>query len=282
MKNAIQLDGYSGYEVLLYKNNNQIDVVRKKSREISQNDRLKKQYEKHLFFLELKNDLFFIPPVIGQGQEGGLFFYEYQFIQGETFIHFIQKNLADNIRIILDKILKILEQLQQNRVFYEQEAKNRKFFDSVAEKILNNLEKCQLDLSIENKILKKIHQLKNHSLKTLCHGDFTFDNLIIDQDLNIWLIDFLDLFYPHYWFDISKLFQDIDGKWYELKHNIRLPNNKMLYIKDYLFQRIKKVDQEYIESHSFLLALVFLRILPYAKNTNDKKIIKNKIEYFIN
>ena len=49
---AIQLDGYYGYDLLLYKNEQNNFVVCKQSKNKKQNGRLKKQFEKHLF---LKN-----------------------------------------------------------------------------------------------------------------------------------------------------------------------------------------------------------------------------------
>lgn len=282
MKKTMQLNGYSGDEVLLYKNNSDIYVVKKKSFNIGRNERLHNQYKKHLFFLKLNNNLFSVPQILGTGVEGRLFFYEYKFIEGTTFIYFIETNSMQNILVVLDKILNILKEFSQQKTYFESKDHNIGFRDALYAKINDIVKKQPLEYSMVNKIFKILHKINNHTNKTICHGDFSFDNIIVDKNMNLWFIDFLDIFYPHYHFDISKLFQDIDGKWFELKHNIELSHNKLSYIRDYLFKKIGHFDKEYYQLHNFLLSLVFLRILPYAKNPIHQKIIKNKINYFVN
>lgn len=276
-----QLDGYSGYDVLLIKKELNYRV-RKKSKELKKNARLVAQYNKHLFFYKLKNALFSVPKVLGSGYEKKLFFYEYEYIEGITLINFIENNSVEKIKHVIDKIIQIIKELSDTKNEPYESDIDLSIKKALSKKISDNIKKCNLDNDICEKVNRRAGKLKNFSDKTLCHGDFTFDNIIIDSEYRIWLIDYLDNFYPHYWFDISKLFQDIDGKWYELKHGIKLPNNKLLYIRRYLLEEISKFDKEYIKHHKFLLAVVFLRILPYAKSKSDFKIILDKIKYFIN
>lgn len=283
LENAIQLNGYSGFRVLLYKNRDGVDIIRKQAAERSQNERVKKQYEKHLFFQDLNSQLYSVPEVLGARESSdGLFYYEYKFVEGTSLIHFINNSSMENIRLVCDNILNILSEFRSQNSYFEPIEPEARFFYSLYQKITNNLRLCRLETETENKLLKGLQKFREHGEKTACHGDFSLDNIIVDKNKNLWLIDFLDLFYPHYFFDISKMFQCIDGGWCELKYGIALPPNKLVFIRNYLLEKIHAADSSYREHHDFLLAFVFLRILPYAKSENDRKIIEEKIKYFIN
>lgn len=280
MKDIIRLDGYSGYDVLLYRSDNRGPIVRKKARVASQNKRLKEQYKKHLFFMRQAAGVYLVPEVLNVSSGGPLFFYDYRYIEGVTLIHFIERSSAEEIRCVLDKLVDVMIHFARSPVYFESLNPSETFLRSIRNKIESNAEKCSLDIKIRNRLLRFLAGMPDPLVRTFCHGDLSFDNIIIDKERRLWLIDFLDLFYPHYWFDISKVFQDIDGKWYELKHNIRLPHNKLAYMHEYLLNRIREFDSCYETHHNFLLAIAFLRILPYAKSEDQKRIIQEKIRYF--
>ena len=104
------------------------------------------------------------------------------------------------------------------------------------------------------------------------------ENIIYDKkNKKYYLVDFLDSFIEHYWFDIITLFQDIEGKWYKFKNpDINLNNiiPKMSFINGFLRGHLLKDEKEYIKNHNLLLALKFARILPYAKEEHKDYLIK--------
>jgi len=140
----------------------------------------------------------------------------------------------------------------------------------VLETLSNDLEEC------------------NNLTTTLCHGDLTMDNIIYDERNSIcYLIDFLDNYIEHYWFDIVKLFQDIEGMWYSFRNpDIDLNNilPKMEFMKNQLDEDLVEKEEFYKEYRYLFLAINFARILPYANpesidyltSTINKFLIKHK------
>lgn len=280
--NIVSLKGYSGLKVSLYKDKVFGYIVRKEAKNISQNTRLKKQYQKHLYFFNLKSDLFKVPLIISKGYQNRLFFYEYQFSEGITLLDYIQKKSNKEIAFILDKIIDIIKYLKSHGNTFEKIDTDVSIVSSFEKKIKKNFKKTQVPKIIKDSMMKKLNQIPKNMKQTLSHGDLSFDNIIIDKKRGIILIDFMDLFYSHYWLDISKMFQDIDGGWSEIKHGIILPDKKVKNIRRYLIEGISKIDKEYFKYHNFLMAVVFLRILPYAKDELDRKRIINKMRVFVN
>jgi len=275
----LKLNGYSGYQVYLKSNSNEEYTVIKKSSEKRTNERLQKQYEKHTFFYNLDGKPFCVPEIVNSGYENGLFFYEYKFVEGISLIKKIEMSNQEEVIKLCDDILKIIYYFKSRKDFYYEKNVSGNLKQYIQEKIDRNTAACGIDRDINKALLKNLDNFEEEG-RYLCHGDFTLDNIIVDTYGKIWLIDYLDIF-PHYWLDLSKLFQDIDGNWFEIKHNIKLPKNKLLFIHKYLIENINKRDPAYIKYHNFLVAIAFLRILPYARNLNDKTILINKIKYFI-
>lgn len=276
-KNVILLDGYSGYRVTISKTNSHYTVV-KKATDPSKNERLRKQYEKHVFFQQLEGKCFGVPKIVRSGFDGGLFFYEYEFVEGVTLMAYIDRGSRDDLIPVLDKLVRILKYMVANAETYYEKDSEGTLSDFLRKKIRDNSLQCGLDKGLEAVLEARASQISPKT-RSLCHGDFTFDNIIVDEKGKLWLIDYLDVF-PHYWMDISKLFQDIDGDWYEIKHKIQLPRNKLLFIRSYLLSEISRMDADYSKFHNFMLAIVFLRILPYAKSGEDRERILEKVKFF--
>jgi len=276
----LKLDGYSGYQVYLQSNSNEDYIVIKKSSEKRMNERLQKQYEKHIFFYKLNGKPFYVPEVVNSGYENELFFYEYKFVEGISLIKKIETSDQEEITKLCGNILEIIYYFKSKKNFYYETNIDENLKQYLLTKINKNSVECNLNKDVAKALLKNLDNFDENG-RYLCHGDFTLDNMIVDNYGKIWLIDYLDIF-PHYWLDLSKLFQDIDGNWFEVKHNIKLPKNKLLFVRKYLIENINKRDPAYIKYHNFLVAFAFLRILPYARTLNDKSILINKINYFIN
>jgi aminoglycoside/choline kinase family phosphotransferase len=88
--------------------------------------------------------------------------------------------------------------------------------------------------------------------ETLCHGDFTLDNIFFDKETRkVAIIDFLDSYINHYYLDIAFL--------YQIDSDIPLPSN-----------------EHYMKYHNYLLYSKFKRMLPY----NKEKWVKDKVKYY--
>jgi len=279
--NIIELAGHSGFEVILYERKKNFYVVRKKAKSIEQNARLKRQYQKHKFFKSLKQDKFFVPEILDAGFKAKLFYYEYKYVEGVTLIHFIEHHPINKILVVLKKIAAIVKSFQSEKKAFEAIGPGQTLGSALKKKIGSILSFHPNSQKIAKLLLKKLKTLEDFKDSTICHGDLTFDNIIVDSNLNVWLIDFLDSFYPHYWFDITRLFGDIDGRWHEIKYGIRLPQNKLIYLRELFLNSVRAFDSRYESYNNFLLAVSFLRTLPYAKTEEERRLIISKIDYFL-
>lgn len=277
----ILLKGSSGINIYFYTDSSGIKVVRKETTTKEQIIRLKTQYQKHIFLLNKKNALFHIPKVLNKGYKNGHFFYEYQYIEGSSMMEVLINKPTEKLILLLDKLVLIVKYFSTQNKYYENFYQGRHFKYALKEKILNVSNKENLSEKLKIKLLTKLKALNTPQNKTLSHGDLSFDNIIVDKKNNVWLIDYIGTFYPHYWLDIAKLFQDIEGGWYQLKHGGIVDKNKVNKLTNHLKKKIYTLDRDYLKNHNFLMSIIFLRILPYLKSNSKKRKILKKINAYL-
>lgn len=277
---VILLSGNSGSDVLLYRDQYGHFLVKKQSKNSTQSNRLLQQYKKHIFLSRLQNEFFKIPCIVKKGFKDGLFFYEYRYIDGVDLIHYLQKEEAEDMMRVINKLFRIIEDFSKKEIYFETEYESIAFTKAFEDKITINSATVNLPRQLKNKLLQLSKRMNSINKKTLCHGDLTFDNIIIDKDKNLWLIDCLGGFYPHYWLDIIRLFQDTEGEWYKIKHKMKIDEKKVADLNQYVKSKVNELDKEYVKNHNFFMAVTFLRIMPYMKTALDKKKILRKIEAF--
>lgn len=93
--------------------------------------------------------------------------------------------------------------------------------------------------------------------KTLYHGDMTLENIMY-TDSGFYMIDTVTTEYDSYIFDIAKMRQDLECKWFLRNSDARL-NTKLQNIQDSLK---KKYSFAFDDS---LLILMLLRVIRYCK-----------------
>jgi len=90
-------------------------------------------------------------------------------------------------------------------------------------------------------------------------GDLTLENIIYSEDGRFYLIDGMTSEYDSYIFDIAKLRQDLECKWF-------LRNTKL-----YLDVKVENIQDKLLEkfelaNNNYLLILMLLRVYRYAKS----------------
>lgn len=96
------------------------------------------------------------------------------------------------------------------------------------------------------------------------HGDMTLENILYTVDNKFYFIDAVTLPYDSYVFDIAKLRQDLDCKWFLRKESL-LIDPKLSDIKNQVLKYFPNTDNDY------LLILMLLRVYLYCE--------KNSLEY---
>ena len=90
-------------------------------------------------------------------------------------------------------------------------------------------------------------------------GDLTLENIIYGEDGKFYLIDGMTSEYDSYIFDIAKLRQDLECKWFLRKTDLYL-DAKVEHIQEELLKHFE------LSNNNYLLILMLLRVYKYATN----------------
>lgn len=103
-------------------------------------------------------------------------------------------------------------------------------------------------------------------------GDLTLENILYDTKTNRFVfIDLITSEYTSYVFDLAKLNQDLECKWFIRQKSVNL-DDKLLTIKQALAREFPLI------ACRDLTILMLLRVLPYCKNNSDKLYITNEVK----
>tara|TARA_Y100000114_G_C11654344_1_gene275854 strand:- start:29 stop:775 length:747 start_codon:yes stop_codon:yes gene_type:complete len=113
-----------------------------------------------------------------------------------------------------------------------------------------------------------IDRLPTYLPRSIYHGDFTLENLIFNEE-SFTMIDPVSIEYDSYIFDLAKLRQDLNCKWFLRDKNIKL-DVKLQNLEDQIFSKFGFAKNDY------LLILMLLRVYLHTKDgdSNRKFILK--------
>ena len=182
-----------------------------------------------------------------------------EFISGYDMISFLQRyNPSD----LLDFICNTIDQFKT---------------ESVIENY-TNIYKIQLESLSHDKFLpfhisELIQRLPTNIESSLCHGDFTLENIIY-RDTDFYMIDPSSGVYNSWIFDLAKLRQDLDGKWF-----LRKTTNKDQYNVELNYIR-NSLEQKYPEAFDDnIYILMLLRVYKYVTpSALEHKLILEEIK----
>ena len=100
--------------------------------------------------------------------------------------------------------------------------------------------------------------------------------MIFSKNGELTLIDPIPAPFEHYWFDISKVFQDLEGRWFNQRGKV-LPGGVTSVLRDRLLKKILNLDPSYANAHAIFLSLCFARILPYCNNKAEVNFVYSRI-----
>jgi hypothetical protein len=106
-----------------------------------------------------------------------------------------------------------------------------------------------------------------------CHGDLTLSNIIITQDNNMYLFDFLDTFIESPLQDISKIIQDMRYGWSFRHERAGIKLKGQLFCEAAFPDYIDVISRIYAKELKVFNVMTILRIAPYIQN-NDSETIK--------
>lgn len=155
-----------------------------------------------------------------------------------------------------------------------------KFIEEIITKLSkNSIEKDYTDTYYQNLKGIKLHPLIPFSVDDLIdklpkklpqsvyHGDLTLENILYSECDEFYLIDAVTTNYDSWVFDIAKMRQDLECKWFVRKEHLKL-DIKLEYIQDSILQTFPEAADDY------LLILMLLRVWRYTTpKTKEQKFI---------
>ncbi len=275
------LKGLSGVDVFLIQKKSGTSFVRKQSPTLEGNIRLNKQLDKQKWFMQRGEDSKVLTPeILGEGEIGGRLYFDMERIVGLDGVSFLQRASYQEVEAFGRFISEYLRWASEEESLFPPRTS---FSESLHTKIDAVEEKCPWTLSYCDALRAKIALIEGHDLDAAwCHGDLTFENMMIDSSGRVVFLDFLDNYHEHPMPDVSKLFQDLRGLWYSRHGKVVSAS-----VRGFLVQRFMKVAAELVGPSvdaalltELLLALTFLRIAPYATSVRDIDIVRTRLESF--
>ena len=275
--------GNSKFKIELINDNNKLII--KKSSDLNNKIRLQEQKNKQIGFCYLVNyhpllhNFFEIPKILNDNTTNKEYYFTMPFYYGDNVIDIIEKNNLFTFNLIIDKLFSFLDfEMSRSQIVTVE-------WDIIRQKLV------QLAENISTKsILVVIEKVLSHYksftyLKMpigLCHGDFTFSNMIFGE--KIVLIDFLDSFIESPLQDIAKLLQEVKLQWTLRMMNSSVDKIKVKIAYNYLFKKITLALENFIYKHNLskhniklFYLLTLLRVVPYINNKDLLELLDNEI-----
>lgn len=281
MNGETELSGYSGAGLTLLRTTDGL-VVRKKAATISGNSRLKLQVEKQRAYeaidLPIKS-----PKIFNTGEdEDGHFFFDMEFLGGVDGHRFLESSSPAELRKFTGLLCEHFSYLRELPLIGDVSI-HSSFYDACLSK-LGEIQKCEVELGDQRAgaIMRQLQVIDELAISEegFCHGDCTFENMLIDRDGQIYFVDFLDSIFEHPIQDVVKLYQDLHGGWFQLKGR-RISGAVLSYIDTAISQPISDDFPMFRKASNVLQALNYCRILPYVSEGIEKNFVINRIDRFI-
>lgn len=203
-----ELSGHSGCRLFVWQDlSSRALFVRKISKSIAYNQRLKKQCFKQSRFV---CPGLYTPTVLRQGyDEQGLFWFDMPYIKGKSFADWMKDMQAQDV-VDYAKLL-------FSSISYK-ECRTLQAPSSIFQAKVENLATALLPSNTTPAVASAITKLRTWDFSSVpptpCAGDLTLENILVEEKSGkLFLIDFLDSFFDSWMFDIAKILQDVDCGW---------------------------------------------------------------------
>jgi len=276
---ARALSGLSGARVVLMTRDGRHWFVRKAARDGAGNARLQRQLAKQLEFGGAVDGAVRVPEILGQGEIDGRFYFDMAFVRGTDGVNYIRRATYPEVVVVADRLCAYLREVATRTTATPASAAS--MFDALYAKLCDVEKRTRvLDSTTLARLFLALHRLRGlAAASTMCHGDLTLENFVVDDRGVFWLLDFLDAPFEHWWQDVAKLHQDLDGGWYLLAQ-APIARCVIDYVSGRVMTAATELDPRYPAIHAVMVACTFARILPYARTAEELEFVKTRVEHF--
>ncbi|HEU4731761.1 MAG TPA: aminoglycoside phosphotransferase family protein [Kofleriaceae bacterium] len=282
------LSGLSGAQVVLMTRDGRRWFVRKAARDPAGSARLRRQLDKQLAFGHALGGAIRAPEVLGHGELDGRFYFDMEYVRGMDGVSYLRRASYHEVGVVADRLCGYLDEVSTRAPCA---ATGASLFDALYTKLCDVHRRTALEAAEGGgelggdtlaQLFLGLEQLRHASAglaPTMCHGDLTLENLVVDEHGALWLLDFLDAPFEHWWQDVAKLHQDLDGGWYQLSQPA-IARCVLDYLSRRLLAAAARREPMYARVHAVLLACTFVRILPYARTPEERRFVRARVEHF--
>jgi len=278
---ARELSGISGAEIFLLTQDGRHWFVRKAAGHADGNARLRSQAVRQTVFAQKLDEVVRVPRILDEGEIEGRFYFDMAFVRGVDGASYLRSASFAEVKGFAQRLSEYLSVAATEPALSAQVHPN--IFEAFYAKI------CEVQrkgVSVSDAVLAKLMltldrlRVLGDVRPTLCHGDLTLENMVIDAEGTIWVLDLLDSPFEHYWQDVAKLHQDLAGAWF-FRNQPPIARYVLDYVSRHLMQATVALHDVYRDIHWLLLACTFARILPYARTRHEADFIVERLEYFV-
>lgn len=275
------LSGLSGASVYLLTKDGRHWIVRKGSVRPEGNDRLRRQAEKQRRWSEHRDAPLKTPRILDEGEIDGRYYFDMEAIRGIDGATFLRTAEYGAIAEFADRLTAHLRIASNTEPLCNPNGGDA-FFQALFARVCAV---CETTKSVEAKHLSAVflglERLRSIGAvaATLCHGDLTLENVVVDPAGEVWALDLLDSPFEHFWQDVAKLHQDLDGGWY-LRHRPPIARCVTEFVSRRLLAETESLTPGYRRLHGVLMACTFIRILPYVRDEASSRFVHERIAHY--
>lgn len=278
-RQVIPLAGFSGAGIALLRNPGGSQFVRKAAMTIDRNDAMRVQAEKQNWLRSQLEGAAEVPEILDEGEIEGLYYFDMEFVPSRDANAFLATASFDDAARFAVSVEQLIARLSQT--FLSTEA------GPTIQPLLLKLEEIDTRTAgAFTALLEPLREMIGASAfpsaaahATVCHGDLTFENILVGAKHRLWLIDPIQSPTNHYWFDWAKLFQECEGYWYVHRRK-PISTGVVHWLRNRWHRTACELAPGYDAWHYLLLALTFARILPYAHSESDMAFVVRRVQEF--
>jgi hypothetical protein len=271
------LSGLSDANVYLLTEDGSTWFVRKAAKAPDGNARLRRQAAKQGSFESPPESAVHSPLILGEGEIDERFYFDMEYVTGTDAASFLRQASIPAVQGFARDLCEYLGHSagqQANRTIDP--------YAILCHRIREVQDRTgAMDEALLTRVLRELDAVEavGELAETRCHGDLTLENMVVDRQGAIWLLDFLDSPIEHYWQDVAKLHQDLAGGWYR-RRVAPISRAVLGFVSGAVLDATIGRDPEYEAIHNVLIACTFARILPYAQEESDRRMILDRVEFF--
>lgn len=277
---AQMLSGLSGAAVYLASRDGRKWFVRKAAMDPTAGVRLQKQAAKQRQWHSRIGELIRTPAILHEDAVGGRYYFDMEAVRGVDAVTFLRTADYEGITAFTDRLCEYVRVAHTDAPLHA--VASADFFGPLYDRICEIHRSASAatadDLAVIALGLSRLRQV-GVLHPTLCHGDMTLENLIVEENGDIWAFDMLDSPFEHYWHDVAKLHQDLEGAWY-MRRQPPVARCITEYVSRRILAAVEVCDPRYRQLHTVLVACTFARILPYVRTPQTLAFVQGRITYF--